>query len=198
MRLRWTADRLRSGEGVGAIGLGADRAPPDLVSEQALRDHYALYLGYVDAFNRAAAGAPPETHGCPRTASFLVGAVALHEAYFLGVAASHPPPGDGPLVHAIWARFGGIDPWWDEMSAAARCARGWAILGADRDRSLHVVTLDTHDVGSEPDWEPVCVVDAYEHAYWRDFGPDRPGYLDVLSLCLDWPEMERRYAGAWR
>jgi Fe-Mn family superoxide dismutase len=195
--LRWTAGRLRSGEGVAPIGLGADRQPRDLVSARALDMHYDLYMGYVEALNRAAAGDPAETHGCPRTPSFLVGAVVLHEAYFTGVT-DRPTAPAGPLADAVAARWGSLGAWWRDIAAAGMCARGWAVLGAARDGSLVPVVLDSHDVGPDPGWEPICAVDTYEHAYWRDFGGDRGAYLERLYDCLDWPEMERRYAEALR
>lgn len=197
--LRWTAERLKSGEGISPIGLGSDRNPKRLASERALEDHYSLYIGYVEAFNRVAAGHDPEVAGCSRTPSFLVGAVALHEAFFLGVTDRDGVHGEAQtLTRAIADQFGDVERWWADLAARAMCARGWAILAMWPDGFLNNITLADHDVGSDPEWEPICVIDCYEHAYWRDHGPARAEYLAALADVLDWNEMERRFRGVWR
>ena len=43
---------------------------------------------------------------------------------------------------------------------------------------------------------PLWTIDTYEHAYFMDYGSDRPSYITALLKNVDWDAVNARYQAA--
>lgn len=150
---------------------------PGVVSSGALAEHLKLYEGYV-------ANAEHDQHD-------LAGAI-LHELYFTGLTPKPSTVVMPVLKGVVQAHWGSLDSFYRDLRAVALKARGWAILGA-RDAELRLFSQDSHD-DAVPGWEPLLALDVFEHSFWMDFGSRKVDYVDVITKCFDWVELERRWA----
>ena len=101
------------------------------------------------------------------------------------------PEGTGPsgdLADKIEASFGSLKELTDKMAerGAGHFASGWVWL-AEKDGTLSVE--DTHDADTLADsgYNPLLVIDLWEHAYYLDHQNARPSYLSaILDKHLNW------------
>ena len=57
--------------------------------------------------------------------------------------------------------------------------------------SNHWITL--HETGNVAGFNPVLVMDVWEHAYILDYKPaDRPKYIEAFFSNIDWAAVEER------
>ena len=74
------------------------------------------------------------------------------------------------------------------------CGVGWAICYQDPTNhrlSNHWVTL--HQTGNIAGFEPVLVMDVWEHAFLLDYKPsERPKYIDAFFSNIGWKAVESR------
>lgn len=178
---------------------------PGAVSKRALSEHYKLYTGYVDTVQRIKKKLPTimvptkmEIDGQYRSLknaeTFALGGVVLHELYFSNITFEKVSLGKN-LLNSINKKWGSINNWASDFSAAAASSRGWAVLACEENDpdNLYNTVLDSHDVGSLLGFSPLLVVDTWEHAYWMDHGTDRSSYLSKLSNYLNWDIVNIRY-----
>jgi superoxide dismutase, Fe-Mn family len=71
---------------------------------------------------------------------------------------------------------------------------GWAILYQDPktgELSNHWITL--HEVGNVAGFNPILVMDVWEHAFLLDYKPaDRAKYIEAFLAHVDWDECAER------
>jgi len=94
----------------------------------------------------------------------------------------------GDLAAKIDSAFGSLDALKERMATtgADHFASGWAWL-AEKDGEL--VVKDTHDADTLADcgFNPLLVIDVWEHAYYLDHQNARPAYLKaVLDTRINW------------
>ncbi|MDE1467164.1 superoxide dismutase [Aurantiacibacter sp. D1-12] len=94
----------------------------------------------------------------------------------------------GDLADMIDASFGSLDELKGQLKAkgTGHFASGWVWL-AEKGGKLEVV--DTHDADTlaDSDYNPLLVIDLWEHAYYLDHQNARPSYLDaVVDNHLNW------------
>ena len=92
------------------------------------------------------------------------------------------------MLSETWAS---ASAWEKEFRAiGAMRGIGWAILYRDpltRRLSNHWISL--HQDGHPAGFQPVLVMDVWEHAYT---GLERARYIDAFFANLDWEEVEAR------
>ena len=94
----------------------------------------------------------------------------------------------GDLSSKIDECFGSLDDLKSKLKekGAGHFASGWVWL-AEKGGKLEVV--DTHDAHTQvdSDYNPLLVIDLWEHAYYLDHQNARPSYLDaVVDNHLNW------------
>ncbi len=94
----------------------------------------------------------------------------------------------GELASKIEECFGSLGELKDQLKSkgAGHFASGWVWL-AEKDGKLSVE--DTHDADTlaDSDFNPLLVIDLWEHAYYLDHQNARPSYLDaVVDNHLNW------------
>lgn len=189
----------------------ADLKPEGLdgISDEQVAQHWALYEGYVKNVNllnkklselRAKSDFGAEFAEMTRRLGFEYNGMVLHELYFEALK-----PGQAPLDHAagltklVKTFFGGYESWKKEFSAMGKMRGvGWVILYYDpryRVLSNHWITL--HEDGNLAGFQPLLVMDVWEHAYMVDWGASGRGdYVEAFLKNVDWSVVERRLHGA--
>jgi Fe-Mn family superoxide dismutase len=169
----------------------------DGISRQTIEAHYKLYQGYVakrnEILGRLAAvdlSAANQTYSDLRELkvelTFAIGGIKNHELYFehLGGVGGEPKGAFGELV----ARdFGSAEAWRADLKATGIAGRGWAWTAYDWDEGrLFNYIGDAQN--TFPVWNaaPLVALDVYEHAYFIDYGTDRPSYIDAFFANLDY------------
>ena len=180
------------------------------ISDDTLRMHVGLYEGYVNATNalhaqleefrrggRVDQEAMPAYSELTRRLGFEYNGMVLHEYYF-GLRL----PGGGArraeesgFGRGVARTFGDFERWKaDFCSVGMLRGVGWAICNVDPSSGLlsnHWVTL--HEHGNVAGFQPVLVMDVWEHAYLLDYKPgERMQYIDAFFENVAWSAVEER------
>lgn len=175
------------------------------ISQRQIQEHYKLYQGYVSKTNevriklrmadRSDANSTYSNIGAlKKSETYAVGGYKLHELYFENLGGGGGTA-SGAILEAIVRDFGSYDFWEKDFRATGLASGGWAILGYDYDDSrLHNYGQDAHNVGTVIRFEPILVMDVYEHAYFLDYGTNRASYIDAFFRNIDWLVINSRLA----
>jgi len=181
----------------------------DGISDAQIREHLALYAGYVKQVNvlneelaamtgRGQASAKDREFGdLTRHLGFEYNGMILHECYFSNLRpAADPKPSSGSgLAAALVESFGSVEQWQADFRAIGEIRGvGWVILFQDpaTDRlTNHWITL--HQDGVPAGFKPLLVMDVWEHAWMRDYkATEKAQYIEAFFRNVDWQAVERR------
>ena len=169
----------------------------DGISRESVEAHYKLYEGYINKRNEILAKLADvdvsagnqiysELRALKVDLTFAVGGVKNHEIYFghLGGGGGDPT---GGMANLIGRDFGSIAAWRDDLRATGMAGRGWAWTAYDWDEE-RLFNFIGDAQNTFPVWNatPLVALDVYEHAYFLDYGTDRPGYIEAFFANLDW------------
>ncbi|MCX8117902.1 MAG: Fe-Mn family superoxide dismutase [Desulfobacterota bacterium] len=173
-------------------------------SEPLLRNHFALYQGYVTNTNRlleilaqmlrdGRAGSP-EYAEMKRRLGWEFNGMRLHEYYFENLGGKGGPDRTGKLYKRIADEFGGYDLWERDFKATGMMRGiGWAILYQDPQTGrLFNFWINEHEVGHPAAANPLLVLDVFEHAFMLDYGLRRGDYIEAFFKNIDWKAVEAR------
>lgn len=178
------------------------------ISDQQLEVHFGLYAGYVKNTNllneqiaeliKNGKAGTPEYAELKRRLGFEYNGMRLHELYFgnLKSGASELNK-SSQLMSAIENSFGSYDTWkTDFVKVGSMRGVGWAMLYQDPatgNLSNHWITL--HEDGHPAGFQPILVMDVWEHAFMIDYKPaERPKYIEAFFSNVDWAAAEKRVA----
>jgi len=177
------------------------------ISDESVKQHLALYEGYVKNFNAIAAKLAEyakedtEKHALAlgeliRRKSFEFDGMRLHELYFAQFEGTSTPLSvNGSLAKAFEKEYRG---YFQEYFRAIGNMRGpgWAILYYDpigkefqagfvgEQHQGHLVTLPV-----------ILALDVWEHAFLLDYGATGKGkYIEAFFKNLNWGLVEKRFA----
>ena len=169
----------------------------DGISRESVEAHYKLYVGYINKRNEIltklgevdlAAGNQiySELRALKVDLTFAVGGIKNHEIYFAHLGGSGGNP-DGLMADLITRDFGSQAAWRDDLRATGMAGRGWAWTAYDWDEE-RLFNFIGDAQNTFPVWNatPLIALDVYEHAYFLDYGTDRPGYIEAFFANLDW------------
>src|SRR3954454_7678681 len=180
------------------------------ISDQTLEMHFKLYEGYVKETNRLTEKISdflkdgqvdqeemPAYSELTRRLGFEYNGMVLHEYYFgnMNKGGSPDPGKQSNFYKAAEAAFGSYDIWKaDFVSIGKMRGVGWAICFQDPKHgrlSNHWVTL--HEIGNVAGYQPVLVMDVWEHAFLLDYKPaERPKYIEAFLANVNWRAVEDR------
>lgn len=184
------------------------------LSEQLLKNHFTLYQGYVNNFNKLndilvqiekdGKYGTPEYAELNRRLGWEFNGMRLHELYFENILPNNekrlPRPPTGGLAmtenalgapsaafkSAIEKEFGSFEFFEKDFKAmGAMRGIGWVILYQDSER-LFNVWINEHDVGHFSGAKPLLVMDVFEHAYMLDYGLKKADYIEMFFKAIDW------------
>ena len=160
-----------------------------------IEDHLKLYEGYVKKYNEICeALATVEKKGnysyaphseLVRRKSVAWNGTKLHELYFDALE----PQGSGAsreLESALVKSFGSMDAWKQDLVACASATPGWVLLVNNRDRGVleHYVAFE-HANNVPAGVDILLALDCWEHAFARQYGINKPAYLDAFLAHMD-------------
>jgi Fe-Mn family superoxide dismutase len=180
------------------------------ISDQTLEVHFKLYEGYVKETNnllqqiatiRGNSIVEAEKMALyselKRRLGFEYNGMVLHEYYFGNMKAegSGDPNKSSAFLQAAEQSFGSYEIWKaDFVSVGKMRGVGWAICYQDpstKRLSNHWITL--HEEGHVAGYQPVLVMDVWEHAFLLDYKPaERPKYIEAFFSNIDWSAVEGR------
>lgn len=180
------------------------------ISDRTLEMHFKLYEGYVKGTNDLnqriadilADGVidqeeTPAYSELTRRLGFEYNGMVLHEYYFENMKkdGSGDPARASDFYQATADSFGSYEVWKADFVGIAKMRGvGWAICyqnPANGALSNHWISL--HEVGNVAGFQPLLVMDVWEHAYLLDYKPaDRPKYIEAFFSNIDWRAVEAR------
>jgi Fe-Mn family superoxide dismutase len=177
------------------------------ISDQTLQVHFGLYEGYVKNTNLlneqigeqiaagTAAGANPHFAELTRRLGFEYNGMRLHEYYFGNMTKTAGTAPSAAVTDAFAGTYGDFETWKKDFTATgAMRGVGWAIAYQDPWTgriSNHWVTL--HEDGNVAGFNPILVMDAWEHAFLLDYKPaERPKYIEAFFANIDWSVVASR------
>lgn len=174
-------------------------------SEALLKNHFTLYQGYVNNFNKLndlLVGlektdklGSPEYAELNRRFGWEFNGMRLHELYFENMSKAPESFKNGSeLVKLINSEFGSFAAFGKDYKAmAAMRGIGWVVLYLDpeTDRVFNV-WINEHDGGHFAGCVPLLVMDVFEHAYMLDYGIKRADYIETFFKAIDWQVVEKR------
>ena len=177
------------------------------ISDETLEIHLGLYSGYVKNTNilnekvieltEGGKSGTPEYAELKRRYGFEYNGMRLHEYYFANLKSggSDMFKESSALGKIITETYSSIDVWKNDLcKVGAMRGVGWAILFQDpitKTLSNHWITL--HEEGNIAGFNPLLVMDVWEHAWFRDYKPaDRPKYIEAFMSNVDWSVVESR------
>ena len=184
------------------------------ISDETLEMHFKLYEGYVKETNRLTEKIAqflkdgqvdqeemPAYSELTRRLGFEYNGMVLHEYYFgnmkKGSTTTDPDKGSNFFKLAEQS-FGSYDIWKADFVGIGKMRGvGWAVCyqnPANGRLSNHWITL--HEVGNVSGFNPVLVMDVWEHAFLLDYKPaERPKYIEAFFSNIDWQSCEGRLQG---
>jgi superoxide dismutase, Fe-Mn family len=179
------------------------------ISDAQLAEHLSLYEGYVKQVNSLAqelsemradrdqAGKDFSLAEGTRRFAFEYDGMVMHELYFSNLkpgGATRPTDRQG-LGRALAETFGSLERWQDHFQAIAGMRGvGWVILYEDpASHRLINQWVTLHQVGTPARWNPLLVLDVWEHAFMRDYkATERAKYIEAFFKNVDWSVVEQR------
>ena len=175
--------------------------------------HDAHHKTYVSKLNEAVAGKPEEklpladllatASKQPDAIRNNAGGHYNHSLFWPLLSAKGGGQPTGPLATAITQQFGSFDKFKEEFTKAAtsRFGSGWAWLSVDKAGKLFISSTPNQDnplmdLPGIQRGTPVLGLDVWEHAYYLKYQNKRPDYVAAFWSVVNWPEADRRFAGA--
>jgi Fe-Mn family superoxide dismutase len=175
------------------------------LADRQLKEHFILYEGYVKKLNeisdklakadRASAHYSfGEYSELRRREPVAYNGTFLHELYFEALTHAGKTKPTSKTKKAIVEAYGTVEAWAADMKAAASSAHGWALSVWDpRDGKLKTNLVQSeHHVGLFAGAQIVVALDAWEHAYFLQYGTKKADYLTTYFESLDWDVVDLR------
>jgi Fe-Mn family superoxide dismutase len=181
------------------------------ISDKTLEVHFKLYEGYVNETSKLQEAITkfiqdgnvdqeemPAYSELTRRLGFEYNGMVLHEYYFDNLKSgggSGDPNRTAVFAKAAESTFGSYEIWKADFVGIGKMRGvGWAICYQNPSNgrlSNHWITL--HETGNVAGFDPVLVMDVWEHAYLLDYQPaERPKYIEAFFSNIDWTIVEKR------
>ena len=176
-------------------------------SDKLLQNHFVLYQGYVNNFNKlndilielekGGKFGTPEYAELNRRFGWEWDGMRLHELYFGNLGKEgNVLKKDSELHKQIVNEFGSYEMFEkDFKSMGAMRGIGWVVLYYDDlGGRLFNVWINEHDVGHLSGAKPILVMDVFEHAYMLDYGIKKADYIDAFFEAINWEVVLERFS----
>jgi Fe-Mn family superoxide dismutase len=181
------------------------------ISDETLEMHFKLYEGYVKETNNLTGRIAkfiedgnvdqeemPAYSEITRRLGFEYNGMVLHEYYFDNLKSgggTGDPTQTAQFAKAAASSFGSYDIWKTDFVGIGKMRGvGWAICyqnPVNQRLSNHWITL--HETGNVAGFQPILVMDVWEHAYLLDYKPaERPKYIEAFFSNIDWTMVGKR------
>jgi Fe-Mn family superoxide dismutase len=128
--------------------------------------------------------------------AFHVSGHVLHALFWQNMAPKSGGEPTGALAEQIKQDFGSFAAFRNQLVNAALTitGSGWASL-AWEPIGRRLITTQLHDHQSQVTQAgiPLLVVDAWEHAYYLQYGPDKKSFFDAVWNVWNWMDVAARF-----
>ncbi|MEI6462432.1 MAG: Fe-Mn family superoxide dismutase [bacterium] len=182
------------------------KAYADVISEQVVTWHHDKHqAGYVTKLNEiesklmqfdqlSANANYSDWSDAKRRVTFNKAGIVLHENYWEVFGSDGKFKDSQEVIKMIQKSFGTVENWMADFTATAKSALGWAVLVYDpNEDKMTNVLVDYHNNGAMWGTKLIIALDVFEHAYYKDYGPDRAGYIAKFMASLDWENINKIY-----
>jgi len=136
------------------------------------------------------------TAALERQLAFNVSGHVLHSLFWQNLAPRAGGEPTGALADQLRRDFGDFTRFRAELVSAAATimGSGWAALTWDP-LSKRLLTAQIHDHQNEitQGGVPILVLDAWEHAYYLQYGPEKKTYFEAVWNVWNWADAGRRF-----
>ena len=181
------------------------------ISDETLEMHFKLYEGYVKETNKLNEKIADfikdgkvdqeefaEYSELTRRLGFEYNGMVLHEYYFDNLRSgggTGDPTGRTAFRQAAEDSYGSYEIWKADFVGIGKMRGvGWAICyqnPSNGNLSNHWISL--HETGNVAGFDPILVMDVWEHAFILDYKPaERPKYIEAFFSNIDWSTVEQR------
>jgi len=173
-------------------------------SETLLKNHFALYQGYVTNTNKVwdalqamlkeGKTATPEYAELKRRFGWEFNGMRLHELYFDNLGGKGTLNKSGKLAKLLPGAYGSVEAWEKDFRATgAMRGIGWVVLYQDDTNGwLFNQWISEHDGGHPAGCRPILIMDVFEHAYMLDYGLKKADYIEAFFKNINWDAVEAR------
>lgn len=130
--------------------------------------------------------------------SFHVNGHLMHSIFWMNLrpAKEKNEPSE-KTAQLLTEQFGSVEKFKQEFANAAKKVEGsgWAVLAADYKNNLLVHQVEKHNLLHLATFDPILVIDVWEHAYYLDYKNDRGAYVDNFWKIVNWDDVEKRVLG---
>jgi Fe-Mn family superoxide dismutase len=108
---------------------------------------------------------------------------------------------DGTLARAIDEHFGSFEKFSLELTevASTLMGSGWAaLIWEPIGRRLLTTQIYDHQSNISPGGVPLMVIDAWEHAYYLQYGSQKAAFFAAVWHLWNWNDVAKRLAAAQR
>lgn len=171
-------------------------------SDTLLKNHFALYQGYVANSDKLLALLDAKETGTPeyselkRRFGWEWNGMRLHEYYFENISKNSAMlPANSPFLKKAAEDFGSCENWEKDFRAAgAMRGIGWVVAYFDSSsKKIFNVWINEHDTGHLAGAAILLVMDVFEHAYITDYGIKRADYIEAFFKAIDWKKVSERF-----
>lgn len=176
------------------------------ITEEQISEHLKLYAGYVKNTNtlrekiaemvKGGSAGSPEYGELVRRLGFEYNGMRLHELYFDNMSGKGGNPDAAPkLKKALESAFDGWNHFETHFTkVAAMRGVGWTILYQDKiSGNLSVHWINLHEDGNPAGFNPLLVMDVWEHAFTVYLKPtQRAKYIEDFWANIAWEVVQGR------
>jgi Fe-Mn family superoxide dismutase len=176
------------------------------ISDETLEVHFKLYEGYVKNTNSLSERRAEITGDqkeaavfseLTRRLGFEFNGMVLHEYYFgnLKKGGGGDPDRNSAFLKSIQASFDDYESWKKQFFEVGNMRGvGWVICYQDPITGfLSNHWIELHQDGNIAGFNPILVMDVWEHAFLLDYKPEeRPKYIEAFFSNIDWSAVDRR------
>jgi Fe-Mn family superoxide dismutase len=131
-----------------------------------------------------------------RALAFHVSGHVLHSLFWRNMAPKAGGEPAGALADQVKRDFGDFSRFRGQLTGAAATimGSGWGALVWDP-VGKQLLTTQIHDHQSEivQGGVPILVLDAWEHAFYLQYGPDKKSYFEAIWNVFNWADVGARF-----
>ncbi|MBM4380659.1 MAG: superoxide dismutase [Deltaproteobacteria bacterium] len=131
-----------------------------------------------------------------RALAFNVSGHLLHCLYWQNLSPKGGGEPTGTLAAAIQKDFGSFENFKSHLTEASMTTMGsgWGVLAWEPAlRRLMVIQLHDHESLAAVGMVPLMALDAWEHAFYLQYGPAKADYFKAIWNVWNWADIQARF-----
>lgn len=128
--------------------------------------------------------------------SYNAGGVYAHDLFFQSLQSGLEQTPTGELLQAITIYYEDYNSFKKQLIETGKSftGSGWLWLVTDRLGKLKIFTLPNHQIPFTPLYQPILVIDLWEHAIFLKYINKKEEYLTQIFSVINWRIVEERFA----